>query len=79
MILVGVTPVALSRPIDPLPPNASAADHVRWCLRLARYCVAEARSARLLGLPEHDWLKAHRFARIALTRWRARVRLEHTP
>lgn len=75
----GASPVVPSRPIDPLPPNASATDHVRWCRRFARYCVAEARSARLLGLPERDWLRACRFARLALLQWRVRARLENTP
>lgn len=58
---------------SPPGPNASPAAHAHWCRQLARYCLAEARIAQRLGLPERDWLRALHFARRARTQWLVRA------
>ena len=61
---------------ESIPVYSHPVAHARWCLRLARHCAAEARTARLLGLPDREWLRALQFSRLARSQWLTRARRE---
>lgn len=68
----GVAPVVPGSPVY-VPPGSPAVAHVEWCRRFARNCLAEARTARRLGLSDREWLRALYFSRMALSQWRKRA------